>query len=314
MRQPGKRLSEALSDGRLAEEFLSDIAYRRRMSPNTVEAYRSDLRKFLAYLSEERSTSATKCDRKDVLSYLVACEREGDTARTRARRKSSLSGFFAFLKQKGRIDEIPLAGLKSVKLPEVLPKVLSREEMEALLEAGRKGGKIQRRAGMLLELMYATGVRISEAVGLRLEHLLLDEGVILVEQGKGGKGRMVLIPNITKEHLREYLSEVRLLILGGDSSGWVFPTTSGAALGRQSAWRNLRELGKEAGIETELHPHLLRHTCATHLLENGCDLITVQALLGHADISTTEIYTHILEERKRSVFARAHPRARQVKG
>jgi integrase/recombinase XerD len=162
---------------------------------------------------------------------------------------------------------------------------------------------------MLLELMYATGLRISEAVELRLEHVLPKESIIMVEKGKGGKGRIVVIPGTTKKHLDQYIDSVRPLILGEEASRWLFPTRSGKNIKRQAAWRDLKALGKRAGIETGIHPHLLRHTCATHLLENGCDLMTVQALLGHADISTTEIYTHILEERKRSVFKKAHPRS-----
>lgn len=222
---------------------------------------------------------------------------------------SCLRGFFGFLKDKGRVYEVPAEGIKNTKVPEVLPKVLSRDEMAKLLRAGRAGEKIERRAGMLLELMYATGLRISEAVELRLEHVLLNESIILVEKGKGGKGRIVVIPATTKKQLQTYIDEVRPLILEGEASRWLFPTRSGQNIRRQAAWRDLKALGKKAEIKTEIHPHLLRHTCATHLLENGCDLITVQMLLGHADISTTEIYTHILEERKRSVFKKAHPRS-----
>jgi len=307
--EKGKSLTGVVMDGRLAEDYLSDLAFRRRVSPKTVDSYRSDLKKFLGFLSSRQRIGVIQCERKDILAFIVTCEREGDSTSTRARRMSSLRGFFGFLKDKGRIDEVPVAGLKNAKVPDVLPKVLRRDEMEKLLRTGRSGEKIERRAGMLLELMYATGLRISEAVELRLEHVLLNEGIILVEKGKGGKGRIAVIPGTTGKRLQEYIDEVRPLILGGQASRWLFPTRSGQNIRRQSAWRDLKALGKKAGIETEIHPHLLRHTCATHLLENGCDLMTVQALLGHADISTTEIYTHILEERKRSVFKKAHPRS-----
>jgi len=303
-----KSLTDVVSDGRLADEYLNDLRYRRRVSPNTVESYRSDLKRFLNFLSSDRGVSAIRCGREDVLSFIVRCEQDGDGPRTRARRMSCLRGFFDFLKDKGRIDSMPIEGLKNVKVPRALPKVLSGEEMQRLLWAGRTGSRTQRRTGMLLELMYATGLRISEAVKLRLEHLLLEDAVILVEKGKGSKGRMAVIPDVTKEHVEEYIDEIRPLILGGAQSRWVFPSRTGRALTRQAAWRDLKTLGREAGIGTEINPHLLRHTCATHLLENGCDLMTVQMLLGHADISTTEIYTHVLEERKRTVFKKTHPR------
>ena len=303
-----KSLTDVVSDGRLADEYLNDLRFRRRVSANTVESYRSDLRKFLDFLSSDRGVSAIRCGRKDILSFIVRCEKDGDSPRTRARRMSCLRGFFEFVKNKGRVDDVPLEGLEGVKVPRALPKVLSGDEMERLLRTGHTGGRTQRRAGMLLELMYATGLRISEAIKLRLEHLLLEDAVILVEKGKGSKGRMVVIPDVTKGHLEEYIDEIRPLILGGAQSRWVFPSRTGRALTRQAAWRDLKALGRQAGIGTEINPHLLRHTCATHLLENGCDLMTVQMLLGHADISTTEIYTHVLEERKRAVFKKTHPR------
>jgi integrase/recombinase XerD len=186
--------------------------------------------------------------------------------------------------------------------------------MDRLLVTGRVGGKARRRAGMLLEVIYATGLRVSEALQVKLQHLMLNDGALLVEGGKGGKSRIVLVPPRTCERVERYLEEVRPLILSGVRSPYLFPTRSGKAQSRQGAWRDLKELGRSAGIGRPLYPHLLRHTCATHLLESGCDLRTVQILLGHADISTTEIYTHVLEERKRQVFQAAHPRAGGMSG
>ncbi len=306
----GHTLNEAIADGRLVDEYLNELAYRRRSSPRTVESYKSDLNLFLCFLSAGRGKGVLKCKRDDVLAFIVACSESGEVARTRARRLSTIKGFYSFLKRRGRIDETPTAGLKGAKIPDVLPEVLSSEDMEVLLEAGRTGTKTQRRVGMIIELMYATGLRVSEAVGLRLEHIVFKENIILVESGKGGKDRVVILPEITSRRLREYIDEVRPLILGGGYSSWVFPTRTGRSIDRQTAWRDMKAIAREAGLKVDLHPHLLRHTCATHLIENGCDLLTVQALLGHSDISTTEIYTHILEDRKRKVFNAAHPRAR----
>ncbi len=306
------QLGRAISDGRLVEDFLADLAYRRRAAKSTVSAYRRDLRRFCDFLGECARASIVRCNSDDVADFLAQCGQEGESTRTRARRLSSIRGFFRYLKQVGRIDEAPTATMKGRMVPVRLPKVLSESDMEKVLEAGRSGGKARRRAGMLVELMYATGLRVSEALSLKMAHLGLDEGAIHVESGKGGKGRKVPVPESTVEKLRLYVDEVRPLIAADWSTPYVFPTRTGGPLSRQAAWRDLKDLGKAAGVSTELYPHVFRHTCATHLLEGGCDLRTVQLLLGHADISTTEIYTHVLEGRKREVFQDAHPRSKST--
>ncbi len=300
---------EAIADGRLLEEFFDDLTYRKRVSPRTVESYKLDLKRFTAFLAEECRTGVTRCTRDDILAFLVDCESRGNSPRTRSRRLSTLKSFFTFLKRRGRIDKIPTSGLKGARIPGALPEILTGEEMEKLLSEGRSGDKYRRRTGIIVELMYSTGLRVSETIKLKMEHLLAEENIIRIESGKGGKGRLVIVPDVTLGHLEEYIEDVHSLILEGGYSSWLFPSRSGKAISRQAVWRNIKLLGKEAGIGTNLHPHVLRHTCATHLIENGCDLVTVQLLLGHADISTTEIYTHIVEGRKRKVFRTAHPRA-----
>jgi len=302
-------LAEKISEGRLIEEYLSDLAYRRRLSLATVKAYKSDIMLFAEFIEVERKSSLSKCSRDDILAFMVESEKAGKSKSTRARSLSSLKGFYSFLKTKGRVTVSPVEGLKGSVRRGKLPNVLTKDEMKILLECCRHGDKYQCRNGMIIELMYATGMRVSEAVGLRLENLALEDGVIRVEHGKGGKGRLVVIPPSVVEGLRKYIDSVRALILDGENSRWVFPTGSGNPVSRVAVWQGLGRQGKKAGIEKKLHPHMLRHSCATHLLENGCDLLTVQELLGHSDISTTEIYTHILEERKRKVFKDAHPRS-----
>lgn len=308
---PEFKLRTAIIDSRLVEEFLQDCEYRRRSSRNTVESYRSDLKKFVEFIAVERKISVAGCLRKDIVAFLVRLEMNGEKAKTRSRRLSCLRRFYGYLNEKGRINELPTTGLRNPKISRTLPKVLTRDEMRKLLDEGRKGDKFRRRTGIIMEVMYATGMRISETVGLRFEHLLLDDGVILVEKGKGLKGRTVLIPGSTAGHLWEYIENIRPLILERGYSPWVFVSKSGNPINREYVWTLFRDLGRDAGIITQLTPHLLRHTCATHLLENGCDLLTVQNLLGHSNISTTEIYTHVLEERKRKVFNIAHPRAKE---
>lgn len=306
------KLTEVLSDGRILGDFLDDLAFRKRSRPRTVQAYRRDLRKFCKFIESERKKSVTECMREDVLEFISICRKAEESPGTITRRLSSIRNLFGWLVRTGRITESPVTGLKGFTPPRSLPKVLSRDEIDRLFEAGRSGTKVNRRAGMMLELMYATGLRISEVTGLRMEHLLLDDEnpVIMVIDGKGGKASMSPLPDRTIASMGKYLDEVRPLILSEANSPFVFPTGSGKRVSRQGAWKDIKSLGRAAGIETRLHPHLLRHTCATHLLESGCDLRTVQEILSHADISTTEIYTHILKKRKRKVFYNAHPRAK----
>ena len=299
----------SLSESRLIEDFLDDLRFRRRLSENTVKAYRSDLRFFQAFLYDSARASLLHCSRDHVLSFLIHSAEKGESTRTRLRRLSSLRGFFAFLLHTGRRDSTPFAALRASSPSLTLPDVLSKSQIQLLLKTGRKGSKVQRRTGILLELMYAAGLRVSEAVKLKLENVRFDDSVIVVPEGKGGRGRICPIPPATLSRLKLYLDEVRPLILSGGYSPFLFPARTGRPLSRQSAWRDIKSLGRAAGLEIDLHPHLLRHTFATHLLENGCDLRTVQLLLGHSDISTTEIYTHVIEERKRRVFLQSHPRA-----
>jgi integrase/recombinase XerD len=303
-------LDTRLSDGHLIGDYLDDLAYRRRAGSATVDAYKDDLEAFAKFMYEKKRGWLIKSSREDIVEFLAECKNENESPRTRARRLSTLRGFFSWLKQSGRIEESPVSGLKGAKPGVSLPEVFTNDEMEVLLNTGRSGGKGQRRAGMLLELLYAAGLRISEALNLKIEHVIFEQGTILVEQGKGSKGRVAMIPKGTIDRLKEYLTSVRPLIMPDGYSPYIFTTRSGKALSRQMAWKDLKELGRIAGIKSELHPHVLRHTCATHLLENGCDLRTVQLLLGHSDISTTEIYTHVIEERKRKVFYKSHPRAK----
>jgi integrase/recombinase XerD len=303
-------LDISLRDGRSLSDFLSDLQFRRRLSPRTIEAYKNDLEIFSDFLHNIIKKSFSGSTRDDIVAFFIECKADGDSARTRSRRLSALKTFFKYLNQTGRITQSPVHGLKGSSLPARLPEVLTTFEMQALLDEGLRGNKNQRRAGMLLELLYATGLRISEALNLKMQHIVFQEGTILVESGKGAKGRVAVMPPTTSDHLRQYIDEIRPLILESGYSPYVFPTKTGSALSRQAAWSDLRKLANATGIKTKLHPHLLRHTCATHLLDNGCDLRTVQLLLGHADISTTEIYTHVVESRKRRAFQQFHPRAK----
>ena len=310
MTGPGNsKLAEAIVDGRIMADYLDDLAYRKKASPNTIKAYESDLKTFTDFLARECGKGFSQCDKSDLEQFIADCRERHESSRTIKRRVACLGGFFAWLKNRGRIEKSPVQGISISGTVRKIPEVLTESEMGKLLEAGRKGSVTLRRAGILLELMYATGMRISESVSLRIENLFLDEGLVRIESGKGEKGRIVIVPRQTVDRLNFYLSEIRPLILAGERSSYVFVTRSGGKFSRQAAWRDIKKLGRIAGIKGNLYPHILRHTCATHLLENGCDLRTVQILLGHSDLSVTEIYTHVLEERKRKVFKNAHPRA-----
>ena len=312
--QGGKSLNRSISDRRIVRDFLDDLQFRKRASIETVDSYGRDISLLMDFIESEGIGGIELCESSKIEDFIRRCRDNGESRRTILRRVSGIRTFFDYLQQTGRIAQSPVAGIRLSSPPKSLPKVIPEEQMKKLLEMGKHGGKYQRRTGMLIELMYATGARISEAVSLRLENLLLDTDTpaILIREGKGGKPRISPLTKQTAENLSEYLDEVRPLILEGVPSPWVFPTRTGKPVARQTAWADIKQLGKLAGLAEKLHPHVLRHTCATHLLENGCDLRTVQLLLNHSDISSTEIYTHVLEERKRSVFQTAHPRAKNT--
>ena len=287
----------------LLDRFIDTLWLESGLSRNTLSAYRSDLQALTAWLKGPPD----KATRSQLQNYFASCVSQGARPRSTARMLSSLRRFYRYLLREGLITDDPSALLESPKLGRPLPKSLTEEQVEKLLQAPDTATALGLRDRAMLETLYATGLRVSELVSLKMQQVDLQSGVVRVV-GKGDKERLVPLGEEAIEWLRRYLAEARPGLLHGHSSDALFPTARGAAMTRQAFWHNLKRYTQIAGIETHLSPHSLRHAFATHLLNHGADLRVVQMLLGHADLSTTQIYTHVARERLKSLHARHHPR------
>jgi integrase/recombinase XerD len=298
---------------RQGEAWLDVLLAGRGLSPNTVAAYRQDLRALDAFLAEWRpwekgeGAGAPQFDEEALLLFVVWLRRRGDGKRTLARRLSCLRGFFSWCAEEGLIQDNPAALLDGPKLPSLLPRVLSRRETDALLDAPDASDKLGVRDRAMLELLYAAGLRVSELIGLRPLDVDLQRGVVRVF-GKGSKERLVPLHERAVAVLEEYLARCRPLF--SPLQDRLFLNRSGRGLTRQAVWKLIKRHALRAGIRQELSPHTLRHSFATHLLEGGADLRTVQLLLGHSDLAATELYTHVRSDRLARVHAACHPRNR----
>ena len=287
----------------LLDRFLDTLWLESGLSRNTLSAYRSDLEALAVWLKGPPD----KATRSQLQNYFASCVSQGARPRSTARMLSSLRRFYRYLLREGLITDDPSALLESPKLGRPLPKSLTEEQVEKLLQAPDTATALGLRDRAMLETLYATGLRVSELVALNMQQVDLQSGVVRVV-GKGDKERLVPLGEEAIEWLQSYLGEARRGLLHGHSSDALFPTARGAAMTRQAFWHNLKRYAQIAGIETHLSPHSLRHAFATHLLNHGADLRVVQMLLGHADLSTTQIYTHVARERLKSLHARHHPR------
>jgi len=291
---------------RLLPDYLAALLVERGLSANTVAAYRADLEAFGAWLAQ-RDLEPAACERADLRRYLSALRSRGLAARSSARALAALRGLYRYLLERGECAADPTVELEGPRLLRALPHFLSADEVDALLAAPDTGTPRGLRDRAMLETLYATGVRVSELVGLLVAQLRLDPGYLRVI-GKGSKERIVPLGSQARHWLALYLEQARP---GLDSrrSDRLFLSVRGAGMTRQAFWQLLKRYGRRAGVTSHLSPHVVRHSFATHLLEHGADLRAVQAMLGHASISTTEIYTHITRERLRQLYDRAHPRA-----
>ncbi|MFM8333595.1 MAG: site-specific tyrosine recombinase XerD, partial [Candidatus Methylumidiphilus sp.] len=243
----------------------------------------------------------------DIEGYLAVKYRLNASSRTSARLLASLRKLYTWLQRRGQIEHDPLVGIQSPHIGKPLPHTLSERDVENLLAAPDVGDPLGQRDRTMLELLYATGLRVTELVSLRLDQINLRQGVIRVT-GKGSKDRLVPIGEEAASWLETYLNEARRVILGNRQSDDLFVTDRGAAMTRQAFWYLIKRHALTAGISKHLSPHTLRHAFATHLLNHGADLRVVQMLLGHSDLSSTQIYTHVAQERLKELHARCHPR------
>lgn len=288
------------------DQFCDSLWLEDGLSRNTIESYRRDLRLFSAWLSTDRGRVLIQAQRADLLAYF-SCKFPTAKARSAARLLSSLRRLYRYLLRENRIASDPTLEIDAPKLPRSLPKSLTEEDVDALLAAADAGTALGLRDKAMLETLYASGLRVSELVTMNVAQLSQDMGVVRV-MGKGSKERLVPIGEEALNWLRRYLDEGRSEILGGRQTDALFVTTRGQSMTRQAFWHLIRRYAAKAGIRKPISPHTLRHAFATHLLNHGADLRVVQMLLGHADISTTQIYTHVARERLKQLHARHHPR------
>jgi integrase/recombinase XerD len=293
------------------EQFLDVIWMERGLSENTLIAYRTDLKKFALWLKKSTGTLSDQtllCVSRDtIVSYLAELEKQTSSSRSRARLLSSLRRFYAFLVREKKIEIDPVALVDSPKLGRSLPKTLSEKDVESLLMAPDISQALGMRDRALFEMLYATGLRVSELVTCQVNQINLQQGVVRVT-GKGNKERLVPLGEEAINWIEKYLLNSRTELLKGQVTDALFVTKRGGGMTRQAFWYLIKRYAVQAGIQSTISPHTLRHAFATHLLNHGADLRVVQMLLGHSDLSTTQIYTHVAKARLKSLHSQHHPR------
>jgi integrase/recombinase XerD len=288
------------------ERFLDTMWMERGLADNTLSAYRADLMGLLHWL-EEHSMSLRQVRREHLLAFVVWRVEQGTRPRSTARQLSSIRRFYRWLLREGIVSNDPSESIDMPKLARPLPKSLTEEEVERLLGAPELNDPLGLRDRAMLEVLYATGLRVTELVQLQLDQINLRQGIVRI-MGKGNRERLVPLGDEAQSWLDRYFAEARSEILKQRQTNYVFPTRRSNAMTRQAFWHIIKRYALKAGVNKGLSPHTLRHAFATHLLNNGADLRVVQMLLGHSDVSTTQIYTHVARERLKDVHAKHHPR------
>ncbi len=289
------------------DRFLHYLAVEKGLSRNTLEAYGRELREYGILLDQKQKTRVEEISAQDIVSYFKYLKESGRSARTMARSLSAIKGFHRFLVREGTVQEYPLARWRSPRVVPKLPSVLTFKEVEDLLNQPQKGKNQGVRDKAMLELMYAAGLRVSELVTLSVNDVNIEVGYVRV-RGKGAKERIVPIGAAACQALKEYLKEPRRSQAPGSSEATLFLGRTGKGITRQGFWKILKKIAQAAGIHKRITPHMLRHSFATHLLERGADLRSVQSMLGHVDISTTQVYTHVSREHLKKLHRQYHPR------
>ena len=285
--------------------FLDSLWMERGLSKNTLFAYRSDISKYARWL-QNQGINITKAGPQNILAYLASTENK--STRTVARNLSSLRRLYEYLSKEDKVKQNPIKNVEAPRLGRSLPKSLTENEVESLLDAPNTNQPLGLRDKTMLEILYATGLRVSELITLTLHQINLRQGVVRV-MGKGNKERLVPLGEISTEWLEKYLAHGRNEILGeNNSTDTLFPSRRGKSMTRQTFWHIVKRHAIVAGIKKNISPHMLRHAFATHLINHGADLRVVQMLLGHSDISTTQIYTHVARERLKDIHSKHHPR------
>ena len=293
----------------LIDGFISYLAIEKNRSPNTQDAYRRDSAKFLDHINYKEPSDIEKLTPPDIVAYIKSMRKKGLGAATTARHLAAVKGFFKYLVNEGVLKKNPAEVTQSPKLWKKTPEVLSIKEVERLLAAPTNIEPEGVRDTAMLETIYATGLRVSELVKLSLNEINLSAGYIST-MGKGAKERATPMGEVAANAIEVYLKNARPALLKGRTSEACFVTRRGGAMTRQGFWKIVKKYAQKAGVTKKISPHSLRHSFATHLLEHGADLRSVQKMLGHSDISTTQIYTHVARQRMKEVYDKTHPRAK----
>lgn len=288
----------------LIKRFLNYLAVEKGLAKNTLESYERDLRKYFHFM---KAKSVDDISRTDVLSFQARLSTEGIATPSVARSLSAIRGFHKYLMLDGLAHMDPTVNIETPRGWKRLPKTLSSMDVDSLLNQPDLSAPIGLRDKAMLELLYATGLRVSELVGLRIPDINLERGFLIV-MGKGSKERAVPMGEIAITAIKQYLAHARQTLLNGKDSGLLFISSKRRGITRQMFWERIKFYTIKAGIGKSISPHTLRHSFATHLLDNGADLRAVQAMLGHSDISTTQIYTHVSRERLKQIHEKYHPR------
>ena len=291
----------------LQELFLHHIISERRLAENSVIAYAADISTFLTFLHKKQVTDLNSITVELIHQYLAACKKRKISNRSNARRISALKGFFSFLSAEHKVGHNPFMPIDLPRSGQTLPKALSLEEINRLLASPAISSPITLRNSAMLHLLYSTGLRVSELVNLPLPGCNMTSCFVRVV-GKGNKERIIPFGQVAKKQLQTYMEKSRPHILKGKRTNTLFVTNRGKGMTRLRFWQIIKEASRLAGIDKEISPHILRHSFATHLLAYGADLRSVQLMLGHSDITTTQIYTHIDQSRLKGIHKKFHPR------
>ncbi len=300
-------LSWGIIMDQLLDQFLHYLVVEKGLSRNTIEAYSHGLTRFFDHLKENRTQDVRDVTKFDVQGFLLALRKKNLSTRSVARDLAAIRSFFRFLSQEGILDTNPVEDLESPKVARTLPEILSLKEIEQILEQPDLHTPLGMRDRAMMEMLYATGMRVSELTHLPTHQVNLEGGYVLL-YGKGSKERIVPLGSEAMKWVARYLEAARGILSKGKESPSLFINRSGKGMSRQRFWKNLKDYAQKAGLHKRITPHLLRHSFASHLLERGADLRSVQMMLGHVDISTTQIYTHVTGEKLKKVHKQYHPR------
>ena len=291
----------------LVLKFLTFLEKDKRLSLNTLQSYRRDIEQYITYLNEMKIHNIANTNKTTVIAYLLHLQKKGRATSTISRNLASIRSFYQYLTKSGVINSDPTEDLESPKVEKKLPQILSTKEVELLLEQPKCDDLKGYRDKAMLELLYATGIRVSELICLNVSDVNLEMGFIRCN--KGNKERMTPIGSLSIQALNEYLTKSRNLLIQRSDEKALFVNVNGKRLTRQGFWKIIKQYKNQAKINKDITPHTLRHSFAAHLLENGADLKSIQEMLGHSDISSTQVYAQIAKNRIKEVYKKTHPRA-----